>query len=521
MRACPPRKRNPAAEGQQARTGTGTRKRIPMNVSDRLTEHAAATPHGIAVIEGNRSTSFAALERAVRLAAASLRAQGVRQGEFVALAMRNGVLNLVAGYALARIGAVQLRLSHADGQPLAERLAARHRIAAILTDGDIPGLAQYRRLRADPRWLAPEAALGNAQADAALRAAGGEAPWMVLRTSGTTGMPKTILQTHAMYAARRELTRGAYGIERADRYFATIGLQFQLGFAMCLDALWVGATVILAADIRDAAELIETAKRHRATYTYMTPSLLNDLLPLLAPGAPRLPGLRVLRSGSMAMSEATRRVIVERLSPNLVISYGANDLDCGITEADPQAQARHPGSVGRPRPGVELEIVGEDARTVRHGQTGHVRVRVPVMPSGYFEDPAATARAFRDGWFHPGDLGMLGAAGELYLKGRSDDMMNCDGVKIYPADIEAALLEHPAVIEAVAFPLDSESRQHIPVAAVSLREPLQKGVLLAWCRERLGIRAPQRIVSLRKLPRGDSGKVLTREIAAILNRRRK
>jgi long-chain acyl-CoA synthetase len=488
-----------------------------MNVSDKLTEHAAAKPHGIAVIEGDRSTHFAALERAAWRAATSLRDQGIKPGECIALAMGNSVLNLVAGYALARIGAVQLRLSHTDGQPLTQRLAARHRPAAILADREIPGLAQFRRLRADPRWLEPD----DAPVDAALRAPGGDAPWMVQRTAGTTGTPKTILQSHATYAARRELTRGACGIEPADRYFATIGLQFQLGFAMCMDALWVGATVILGADIREVDNLLEAAERHRATYTYMTPSLLNDLLPVLVPGAPRLPGLRVLRSGSMAMSEATRRVIIERLSPNLVISYGVNDLDCGITEADSQIQARYPGSVGKPRAGVELEIVGEDASAVRAGETGHVRVRVPDMPAGYFDDPAATAKAFRDGWFHPGDLGMLGAAGELYLKGRSDDMMNCDGVKIYPADIEAALLEHPAVLEAVAFPLDSERRQHIPVAAVALREPLQNGVLMAWCRERLGLRAPRRIASLRKLPRGDSGKVLTREIAAILNRRPK
>jgi len=488
-----------------------------MNVADRLAEHAAAMPYGVAVIEKHRITHFGALDRAAWRAAAWLRANGLGPGDVVALAMESGVLQLAAIYALARMGAVQLCLPRAEGQPLAERLAARHRVAAILSDRDVPGLAGCRRLRADPRWLAPDAA----PVDRAARAPGGAAPWMVARTSGTTAMPKTIVQSHATYAARRKLTRGPYGFEPGDRYLAVIPLDFQLGFKMCLDALWVGASVILASELRKASELLETAERLAATCAYITPPHLHSLLPILHTDGVRLPGLRVLRCGSMAMSETTRRAVVARLTPNLVISYGANDLDCGITEADAQIQARFPGSVGKARPGVELEIVGDDQRTLAAGETGHVRVRVPDMPAGYFDDPAATAKAFRDGWFYPGDLGMLTAEGVLYLKGRSDDMMNCDGIKIFPADIEAVLLEHPAVAEAAALPLQSEGHQHIPVAAVVLREDVPVEALRDWCRERLGIRAPHLIARLRRLPRGDSGKVLRREIARLIESQRK
>lgn len=487
-----------------------------MNVADKLAEHAAATPYGVAIVEKHRITHFGALDRAVWRAAAWLRTNGVKPGDVVALDMESSLLHLVAGYALARMGAVQLSLPRTDGPPLTERLAARHQVVAILTDREVPGVAAYRRLCADPRWLEPD----QVPVDSAVRAPGGAAPWMVVRTSGTTGMPKTILQSHATYARRRALARGGHSIERSDRYLAVIPLDFHLGYKLCLDALWMGATLILATNLRKATELLEVADRHGATYTYLIPSLLKMLLPMLPGDRPRLPGLRVLRCGSMAMPEKLRRAVLGSLASNIVISYGINDLDCGVTEADTETQARYPGSVGRPRPGIELEIAADDDRTLAAGETGHVRVRVPDMPEGYFDDPAATAKAFRGGWFYPGDLGMLTVEGVLYLKGRSDDMMNCDGVKIYPADIEAVLLAHPAVAEAAAFPLESEGRQHIPVAAVVLREDVPEGALRNWCRERLGIRAPHMIARLRTLPRGDSGKVLTREIARLFGRRR-
>jgi acyl-coenzyme A synthetase/AMP-(fatty) acid ligase len=485
-----------------------------MNIADSLAERADANPYGVALIAKNRILHFGALDKAVWRAAAWLRANGVKPGDVVALAMAGGALNLVAGYALARMGAVQLHLARTDSEALSEQLAARHGVVAVLASRKIRGLAGIRRLRADPRWLEDD----GQPTDASLRAPGGAAPWLIVRTSGTTAAPKSVLQSHATFVARRKLAAGPYGFAPGDRYLAVIPLDFVLGYKMCMDAHWVGAAVIFATDESNFGSVLEIADRHGATFTYLTPSQLGPLAQL-APDRPRLPGLRVLRCGSMAMPEALRHRVIERISPNLVISYGTSDLDCGITEADARTQARFPGSVGKARAGVELEIVDDDASPVPAGETGRVRVRVPDMPTGYFEDPQATALAFRDGWFYPGDLGTLDPEGVLYLKGRSDDMMNCDGVKIYPADIEAALLAHPAVLEAAAFPLESDSRQHIPVAAVVLRETVPAGALKDWCRERLGVRAPHMIERLDKLPRGESGKVLTREIARNLKHR--
>jgi acyl-coenzyme A synthetase/AMP-(fatty) acid ligase len=129
------------------------------------------------------------------------------------------------------------------------------------------------------------------------------------------------------------------------------------------------------------------------------------------------------------------------------------------------------------------------------------------MPGGYIGDEAASARAFRGGWYYPGDLGYLDEGGALYFRGRADDLMNYDGMKIYPADIEEVLLAHPAVAEAAAFPLPSDRHQDVPFAAVVLRSPVAAATLLDWCRERLGARAPIKLAQLASLPRTERGKV--------------
>src|SRR5262249_5941277 len=149
-------------------------------------------------------------------------------------------------------------------------------------------------------------------------------------------------------------------------------------------------------------------------------------------------------------------------------------------------QLRFPDTVGIPYPGVAIEIVDDRDRALPPGEVGLIRMRGSGYARGYLDDPVATAKAFRDGWDYPGDLGLLTPEGALILKGRADDLINYDGTKIYPIDIELALQQHPAVAEAAAFPVVVEGYRQRPVAAVTLAAPATREELLAFCRERLG-----------------------------------
>jgi acyl-coenzyme A synthetase/AMP-(fatty) acid ligase len=140
------------------------------------------------------------------------------------------------------------------------------------------------------------------------------------------------------------------------------------------------------------------------------------------------------------------------------------------------------------------------------------------MVGGYHGNPAATARHFRDGWFYPGDLASLAPDGALCLHGRTDDMMNLNSVKIFPREIERVLEEHPAVKSAAAFAKPSPVHGSIPVAAVELHEAASVAVdeLMARTRERLGVRAPRRIIVVPALPRSAAGKIQTHALVALL-----
>jgi acyl-CoA synthetase (AMP-forming)/AMP-acid ligase II len=154
-----------------------------------------------------------------------------------------------------------------------------------------------------------------------------------------------------------------------------------------------------------------------------------------------------------------------------------------------------------------------------------VRVRGEGVIKAYLDNPEATARHMRGGWFHPGDLASFTARGALVLQGRTDDMMIFDGLNIYPAEIERALLQHPAVAEAAAFPVRSKVHQDRPAAAVVLRHPAPERDIKAWCRERIGSAAPHLVLILAGLPRNAGGKVVKRELqrlaAAALARRKR
>ncbi len=480
-----------------------------MNLADVISRHAEATPLANAVIEPGRAYTYPEFDRAIWRAAAALRERGIGPGHIVGIAMRSTALHLVASYALARVGAVQLALPRRDSPQVCRQLAGRFSVSIILSDAANARQDGIAFHGADPAWL--EAS--GAPLDRGVAAPGGDAPWKIVMTSGTTGAPKAVLQSHAMHIAWRKIYASAVPVHPDDRLLAVIELDFYAGLRQCMEMHWSGASAIVGVGLRTPADLIGAMQRHGASSLHLLPPHLHRLLPHLPADRPLFPGLRVLRSGAMIITEDLRREIRRKLTPNLFVTYGTNDLGSVLTCADAETQARHPGSVGLPSAGVQLEIVDEGGRPLAPGETGHIRVRAPGMPQGYIGNPEATAAAFRGGWYYPGDLGLLSPDGALYFKGRADDLMNFDGIKIYPSDIEAALAEHPAVAEAAAFPLPSDKHQDIPAAAVVLKAAASQESILAWCRERLGSRAPSVIAVVPALPRNPTGKVLKQVLA--------
>ena len=238
-----------------------------------------------------------------------------------------------------------------------------------------------------------------------------------------------------------------------------------------------------------------------------------ELLAIAREGQLLLPGVDALQISSTLVPETLRAKIRDRLTPNLCIAYGISEIGF-VTFATPaQLAADAPGSVGSLGPGVETRVVDSAGAVTASGGNGRLFLRAPGMIDSYLDNPEETARSFRDGWFDTGDHVEWTPGGTLIHHGRADDVMIFDGMNIYPAEIEKALLEHPAVTDAVALRVRLKSRGDIPVAAVVLGSAATSHDLMVHCKSVLGGRAPMVVKQVDAFPRNAAGKVRRQALA--------
>jgi acyl-CoA synthetase (AMP-forming)/AMP-acid ligase II len=468
-----------------------------LNLGECLESHARNRPLHPAVIQGDRTLTHAAFAGLVRRVEAALLADRLRQGDLVGVALEDTPLHLAALYALARRGMVAVpmdcRWTAAEKENLARHFGCAR---TLVSPGDAPAV---------PCLTVEEATLPAPLAAPPVPPAPEGLPLLLSLSSGTTGRPKGPMVTHAQ-VFRRFLTHYIHlGFGAEERFLSATPLYFGGGRTFCMSILYAGGTVILRPPPYRPEELLDATARSAPTILFLVPTLLRRLL-ALGEAAPPLAGLRLLISSGAPLSGAERARIRARLCPNLA-EYYASTEGGGVSLLRPEEQDAHGATVGRPIHGVEVEIVDEDHRPLPPGRVGRLRYRGPGVATGYFRDPEASAEAFRDGWFYPGDLAERDEAGFISLRGRKKDMILRGGVNIYPLEIETCLMAHPDVADAAVVPAPSEEFGEIVVAhVVGGADP---AALRAWCAARLApYKVPARFVVHAELPRNSSGKVL-------------
>lgn len=486
-----------------------TMQRTLENVGDVAMDWAGRAPGTAAILDELGALTYRALEDAVRRASSSLAARGIGKGSVVAVALHACPLSLhaVATLALARIGATQIVIDPDEIAATAfAALEQRYRMAAVLTDRNMssPGIGI---IRPDLKWLDPLAPVPGriACVDAS------RLPWMISRSSGTTGAPKSMLLTHALELKRSSTMPADTVARQGERAATLLNPWFYFAQRRMLHCLGSGGTWVGLPRNSPADQLLSRIDQLNISVVHGTPTHVQAMLPSLAAGVFRLPRLRMLRIGTGALTERVVRTVMSSLTPNLYVSYSCNE--CGnLTTAGPADLQQHPLTAGRLSPEVDLELVGEDGRMVSAGEVGEVRVRTPNMIDGYLDDAAETARRFRDGWYYPGDAAVFDAEGRLFLRGRTDDLLNFGGILVAPQEIEAVLLQHPAVEDVAVYGMPSEQHQDAPWAAIVLNRTASFEELRAHCTQRLGWKAPMGFAAVQSLPRNAIGKVLRRSL---------
>ncbi len=483
-----------------------------MNITDFLDEHARDRPDHPAIEDGESVVRYVELLARVNRAATNLRHMGVRAADVVVIMLQDSCEHIVVLCAIARLGAVSMSLNPFCHRSELERAVKGFDLRAVITQSEsspIPGLQALRL--AD--ICNPNSA--NAGEVPPATARGGNQPLIVVQSSGTTGDPKRLILSHEQLRARNRTNAKIVQLTSSDRFLLVPGVSFLAGWRRALTMLQLGGTIVINY-ARTFADYLQEVDRKNITFTFLTTA---HLLPMVAGRTDRDPlfrGLKIVLGASHVPPDLRARARAV-ITPTVLETYGTNEVG-DLTVATPEDQEKYPGSVGRVIDGVEFQVVDGLDNPLPPQSVGQVRVRAQCFPSAYLGSTEAAGRAFRDGWFYPGDLAHMNDEGYVFLMGRADDVINNSGVKFYPAEIEDVLLAHPDVAQAAVFGWPHFGWGEVAVACVVRSSDVSLSTLSAFCRERLpSYRMPAWILFQRELPRNATNKVVKAELRKIFS----
>lgn len=481
-----------------------------MNVTEPISIHAKMRPNDLALLTLNERLDWLSFNAKVNAAMNILTGSGVLAGARVAISVSDQVLHLFFSLGLARLGAAQVALPPVEPKSVRQSLVSRLNISSVIVDSLQDELDSLQTIEVSEKLLNSS----SSQLDTVHSNAGDEA-FLILQSSGTTGNPKFSELTHKMALARFERYKTYFKTAESDIFWPASRLDFVVAKQRVFHSLQAGAAICLVSGTTINEELLQFLDKSGVTLACGTPSHLMQIL-TSSNGSISLPTLRAFEVRSATVSESLRKAFKKAITPGLVVTYATNEVEVACL-ASPEIQSNVPDTVGYPVIGMSVEVVDDNGEKLGDGEPGNIRISGEGVITQYLDDPKATAKSFKNGWFYPGDIGRF-EAGSLVFLGRADDMMIFDGMNIYPIEIENALMLHPAVKEVAAFPLKHERFQDVPAAAVILNSTTSKEDLLAHCNQVLGLKSPKVIGILDKFPTNSMGKILKREIRKVFQK---
>jgi acyl-CoA synthetase (AMP-forming)/AMP-acid ligase II len=509
------------------RVGDTTLHRLVVEAAGRFGDQAS-------LVDGpsGASVSYRVLASRVGAVAAGLVARGFAPGDVLAIWAPN--LPQWAGVALGAMaagGTVTGANPACTERELSGQLADS-RASVLVT---IPSLVPVARAAAAAAGVREVIALGEADGATpvtALLDAGSagtglpqvdpSATALLPYSSGTTGLPKGVLLNHANLVASVRQVQSGLRLRQRDTTVAVAPFFHVMGFVVSLAVpLAAGATVVTLPRF-DLERFLGLVREHRATVLVVPPPVVAALARHPVVDRYDLSSLELLVSGGAPLGADLQRAVAARF-PGLAVGqgWGMTETAVGATMPDRDA-GTVPGSVGRVMPSTELRVVDLDSgRDLGPGERGELLVRGPQVMAGYLRRPEATAATVdAGGWLRTGDLGEVDADGNVFVADRLKELIKVSAYQVAPAELEALLLTHPAVVDAAVLGRPDPTHGEVPVAVVVPRVPVEPDELLAFVAERVS--AYKRLRAVRfadSLPRTPSGKLLRRALRDDLTQR--
>jgi acyl-CoA synthetase (AMP-forming)/AMP-acid ligase II len=492
------------------------------NLPEIVRHHAANRPDAIAVADPDFRLTWAEFNRLGDRIASRLQREGIGPGGAVALAGFNSAHHVAVWLGVLKTGAVAGLITYsATGEQMAAMIAdtgARHLFldagaAATLGGFDLGNVARIAMDGSDAgeplsQWMDPE---GSVPEPVVISPDSG---FNIIYSSGTTGIPKGIVHSHAMRWQHIQRGLPAYGPDSVT--ILSTPMYSNTTMASFLPTLGSGGKIVLMKKF-DARGFLELAERERATNTMLVPVQYRRIMALPDFDSFDLSSFVMKYCTSAPFPAALKADVVKRWPGGLVEIYGLTEGGgvC-LLEAHKYPDKLH--TVGQPSPGHDMRVIDEDGNELPRGSVGEIVGRSPAMMTGYNNRPDATkAMHWHDSegrlFYRHGDIGRFDEDGFLTLMDRAKDMIISGGFNIYPSDLEAVLLQHPGVVEAAVIGAPSEEWGETPVGFVVLRDGVETEEVLTFVNSKVGkTQRLNRLVETGELPRSAIGKVLKREL---------
>lgn len=495
-----------------------------------LTNHAKYTPNKIAIICGKHRLSFEQLNASVNQLIHSLKRAGIKKGDKVATVLPNCLELWEVYWACAKMGAVAVPLSPLlRGHGLANLIINADTSLIIINKETLPYLHEIKpllHLHNDAAvWVTN--AESNVGADSYYmqkRAFDGTEPvldnlvgsdsYNIIYSSGTTGLPKGIVISHAVRALYGSLFANYYRMTPESVVMHSGSIIFNGSFLTLMPAMFLGCTYILQ-DHFDPAEVVTTIQQENVTHTILVPSQIIACLQQTEFAKETLPSIEYILSVGAPLLLEHKQALNKQLPGVFYELYGLTEGF--MTILDKNDAMRKTGSVGYPPRFMQISIKDEHGKELPIGTTGEIVGTGPLLMDGYYKNPEQTATALKDGWLYTGDLGYIDEDGFLYLTGRKKDLIISGGVNVYPADIEEVVIQHEAVNDVAVFGVPHPEWGETPVAAIVLKEHKRASSSIEiqnWVNKHIDARFQKlsEVMIVAELPRNIAGKVLKHEL---------
>jgi long-chain acyl-CoA synthetase len=499
------------------------------DVASIVRNNLAKQPNAISLVLGEKTLTWAQLNSRAAQVAQGLRRAGVKSQDRVAFLDKNGIEHFEVFYGCAMLNAVSVDVnwrlagpevayivndSEAEvfivGQEFVPILDAiikdLTKIKTVIVIGGHPSHNDYER------WVSAQSAVdpkvATKPSDIAFQ----------LYSSGTTGRPKGVMLTNDNFFALLPAARDVWGMSENTVNLVAMPLFHIGGGGWATAGQFAGARSIIMRDV-DPAAMLTLIEKQRITHGFVVPALLQFALIMPNIGTTDFSSLELIAYGASPISEAVLEGSIKAFKCPFMQVYGLTETTGVVTVLGPEdhdlssANKGRLRSCGKPFTGIELRIVDSDTtKDVPVGDVGEIWIRSRQVMKGYWNMPEETAKSIvKGGWFRSGDAGYFDKDGYVYIFDRVKDMIVSGGENVYPAEVENALMAHPAIADVAVIGVPDEKWGEVPMALV-VRKPdttVTEQEIISFARERLaGFKTPKTVGWIDALPRNPSGKIL-------------